>query len=130
MRIWHKKDDRWWVPKATTMISIRRSVNIFFMLLRIWSDDMSCHSPFISSTPAQSILSRLYTDLVEDSLSEFSYDADLAGLSYELFAQLGTITLTLEGYNDKLASLQEVVVDKMTNFQVDPQRFNLLKDKV
>lgn len=75
-------------------------------------------------------MSRLYTDLVEDSLNEYAYDADLAGLSYELYSQLGSIVLTVEGYNDKLAALQEVVIQKMINFQIDPQRFELLKDKV
>lgn len=84
----------------------------------------------MNQTPEQSVLSRLFTDLVEDSLQEFAYDADLAGLAFELHAQLGSIVLTIEGYNDKLVTLHDVVVSKMANFQVDPQRFELLKDKV
>ncbi|GAA5890262.1 hypothetical protein JCM6882_008774 [Rhodosporidiobolus microsporus] len=109
-RVWHKKDDRWWVPRAGA-----------FFLLR---------NPLIDSTPSNSILSRLFTELIRDSLTEYAYDAELAGLSYN-FDQAGDgILLTVDGYNDKLSVLVERVVRRMKDFKVDEARFEIVRDQL
>jgi insulysin len=109
-RLWHKKDDRWWLPRASAHFSIK--------------------VPAIAASPEASIKARLFTDLVEDSLNEYSYDADLAGLSYSLHSQLDHFVLSVEGYNDKLPVLQKVVLERLVDFKVEPQRFELIKDRV
>ncbi|KAM3582295.1 metalloprotease [Umbelopsis sp. WA50703] len=45
---------------------------------------------------------RLYTDLLKDSLNEYSYDAEVAGLHYNIENQLEGMLLGIGGYNDKL----------------------------
>ena len=109
-RLWYKKDDRWWVPRASA-----------FFLLR---------SPLIDDTALNSVKSRFFTELIRDSLTEYSYDAELAGLSYTFDSQADGILLTVDGYNDKLAVLAKVVFEKIRSLQVDPQRFTIIKDQV
>lgn len=38
--------------------------------------------------------------------------------------------LLVKGYNDKLHVLLEKIMERMTSFQVDPKRFEILKDAV
>ena len=38
--------------------------------------------------------------------------------------------LNLQGYNDKQHILLQKVLDKMTSFEIDPQRFNILLENV
>jgi insulysin len=68
--------------------------------------------------------------LLKDSLTEYAYDAEVAGLSYNIENQLEGMLLAMGGYNDKLAVLLEKVIQKMRHFQVDPERFRLLKDQL
>ena len=93
-------------------------------------DPDSAGRPVLNKDAAASIMARLYTDLVDDSLTEYSYDAELAGLSYGLHASLDHITLSVEGYNDKLSELHRVVVQRIASIQIDPKRFALIKDRV
>lgn len=65
-----------------------------------------------------------------DAMSEYSYDADLAGLSYKLDTQADGVLMTIDGYNDKLAVLTKVVLEKMATLQVDPKRFEIIKDQI
>ncbi|SJX63498.1 related to STE23-Metalloprotease involved in a-factor processing [Sporisorium reilianum f. sp. reilianum] len=110
MRVWHKLDDRFGLPKA----------NVFFVL----------RNPLINATPSTSIKTRMLIELISDSLVEYSYDATLAGLSYMLDSQDQSLALSLSGYNDKIPVLARSILDKLANFQVDPRRFELVKDRV
>ena len=44
--------------------------------------DFQC--PEAYSSPDQAVMTRLFTSLIEDELSELSYDAELAGLRYSV----------------------------------------------
>ncbi|KAI7895156.1 Metalloenzyme, LuxS/M16 peptidase-like protein [Mucor mucedo] len=110
LRLWHKKDDTFWVPRANVWILLR--------------------SPLAYATPTNCVKTRLYTDLLKDSLNEYAYDAEVAGLCYNIENQLEGMLLAIGGYNDKLPVLLEKVIQKMRDFQVDPERFKLLKDQL
>ena len=81
-------------------------------------------------TPRQATLARLYCDLFRDSITEEVYDAELAGLQYSLEYAGDSITVGSVGYNDKLPMLTEKMVTMMKAFQVDPERFAIIKDQV
>ncbi|KAJ3740513.1 insulin-degrading enzyme [Lentinula detonsa] len=104
--LWHKKDDRFWVPKAHVMIDIR--------------------SPVSNSSARSAALTRLFTDLVTDSLEEFSYDASLAGLSYSCTSHTKGMYVTLQGYNDKMSVLVQHVLDKVKSLEVRPDRLRVI----
>ncbi|KAM0753884.1 hypothetical protein T439DRAFT_338697 [Meredithblackwellia eburnea MCA 4105] len=109
-RVWHKKDDRWWVPRAAA-----------FFLLR---------SPIVDNTAFNAVHSKLATQVIQDSLQEYAYDAEIAGLSYGFDTQGDGITVSIDGYNDKLSVLAGVVFDKIKNFKVDAQTFERMKDRL
>lgn len=89
-----------------------------------------CDSPVIDNSALNSVNSRFVTELVRDGLTEYSYDAELAGLSYTFDSQADGIVLTVDGYNDKLAVLAKVVFEQMKSLKVDPKRFEIIKDQV
>ncbi|KAF9425755.1 Insulinase (Peptidase M16) [Entomortierella beljakovae] len=109
-RIWHKKDDVFWVPK----------VNMYFQL----------KSPLSYSSPSNNVKTRLYVNLLKDALNEYAYDADLAGLLYSLDTTIEGMILSVEGYNDKAHVLLQKVVEKMKNLVIDPERFHLIQDQM
>ncbi|CAG8509238.1 15851_t:CDS:10, partial [Racocetra persica] len=111
-RLWHKKDDTFWVPKVSS----------YFLL----------KSPLAyAPSPSNCIKTRLYTELVKDNLTEYSYNADLAGLRYDIDTQREGILLTIKGYNDKLHVLLKDIVDAMNpKFIIYPGRFEKVKERL
>jgi insulysin len=110
VRLWYKKDDRFWVPKATVEISLR--------------------NPLVWATPANIIKTKLYGELVQDSLDEYSYDAELAGLDYHLSANILGMDISVSGYNDKMSALLDKVLNTMRGLQVNQDRFNIIKERL
>ncbi|KAJ3300130.1 Insulinase (Peptidase M16) [Borealophlyctis nickersoniae] len=110
VRMWYKKDDTYWVPKANVWFSLK--------------------SPLSYVSPLTCTETRLYTDLLHDALNEFSYYAEVAGLSYSLENNTEGMVLNLEGYNDKLPNLLTKIVQKMAGLKVDPERFKFIKEQL
>ncbi|KAI0780630.1 insulin-degrading enzyme [Trametes elegans] len=107
--VWHKKDDQFWVPKAQVIMDIR--------------------SPVPNSSARAFVMTRLFADLVTDSLTEFAYDADLAGLSYNFGGHALGCYMTLNGYNDKLHVLAKDVLERVRTLKVSPERLAVIKDQ-
>ncbi|KAF9108592.1 Insulinase (Peptidase M16) [Mortierella sp. GBA35] len=109
-RLWHKKDDIFWVPK----------VNINFLF----------RAPLAAANPSNLVKAMLYVALVKDSLNEETYAAQMAGLTYTLDSSIKGIKLSIKGYNDKAHLLLERIIHTMRNLQVEPDRFSRIKDQV
>lgn len=109
-RLWHKKDDQFFLPKANV-----------FMLLR---------SPLIDATPANAVKSRIFVELLKDAMTEYAYDAELAGLGYNIEASQDGLSISVDGYNDKLPVLLKYVLKAVKDFQIDSTRFEMVKDMV
>lgn len=73
---------------------------------------------------------RLYSDIVNDTLSEYSYDADIAGLSYKFMQHPSGLFVSMSGYNDKMAVLVQHVLEKIKGLVVNPQRLAVMKEQV
>lgn len=110
VRLWYKKDDRFWVPKATVHITLR--------------------NPLVWATPANHVKTKLYCELVRDALVEYSYDAELAGLDYNLSASIFGLEISVGGYNDKMSVLLDKVVTTMRDLVVNPDRFRIVKERL
>ena len=67
--------------------------------------------------------------MLKDSLSEFGYDAELAGMSYSASGTIHGIDFSVNGYNEKIAELMYAIVNRMVTMQIDPVRFPLIKDQ-
>ncbi|RIA87179.1 Metalloenzyme, LuxS/M16 peptidase-like protein [Glomus cerebriforme] len=109
-RLWYKKDDTFWVPKANICLMFK--------------------SPLAYTTPIHHVKTELYTELVKDALNECLYNAEITGLGYDLYYQNQGLVLIVNGYNDKLSILLEKVVIKMKNLKIDPERFSLIKERI
>ncbi|KAL7284357.1 hypothetical protein ACG7TL_001646 [Trametes sanguinea] len=108
--LWHKKDDQFWAPKVHVRIDIK--------------------SPLAYATVRHAMMSRLLVDLVDDALAEIAYDATLAGLSYSVTNQLEGLAVSVAGYNDKIHVLLHTVLEKLCGLQVQPERFNVIRENV
>ncbi|KAK3340911.1 Metalloenzyme, LuxS/M16 peptidase-like protein [Neurospora tetraspora] len=110
VRTWYKKDDTFWVPKANLIVSMK--------------------SPLIHASAENVVKARLFTDHVKDALEEFSYDADLAGLSYLVSLDSRGLFVEVSGYNDKLSLLLERVLITMRDLEVRDDRFDIIKERL
>jgi insulysin len=75
-------------------------------------------------------LIRLFSDLVNDSLTEFAYDADLAGLSYNFASNTLGVSISVKGYNDKLPVLAGTLLEKIKGLKIKPERLSVVKEQV
>ncbi|RKP06928.1 Metalloenzyme, LuxS/M16 peptidase-like protein [Thamnocephalis sphaerospora] len=116
LRLWYKKDDTFWVPKVYSWFLLK-STNSELKLL-------------IASACPRGVLGRLYAELLRDSLNEYTYDAEVAGLVYGFDVQQEGILLSVEGYSHKLPLLTEKIVQRVRTLEIDPARFALIKEQL
>ena len=109
-RTWWKKDDRFWVPKGNVFITLR--------------------NPLAGAMPGNFVKARMYCELVKDALVEYSYDAEIAGLEYELANYTLGLDIAVSGYSDKMSVLLEKVLVSMRDLRVEPDRFRIVKERV
>ncbi|KAK2166408.1 hypothetical protein LSH36_39g02052 [Paralvinella palmiformis] len=107
-KVWYKQDDKYLMPKAC--------INVEFF------------SPHAYMDPLCTNLTYMFVALFKDALNEYAYAAELAGLGYDLHNTIYGLTLSLKGYNDKQHILLQKVIEKMTSFKIDGQRFDILKE--
>ncbi|KAJ3143098.1 Insulinase (Peptidase M16) [Physocladia obscura] len=110
IRVWHKKDDTFWQPKAKVAFTFK--------------------SPIAYVTPATCVLTRLYTDCLMDQLNEFSYYAHVCGLDYYMTNSTEGIELSISGYNDKLSHLLERILQLAKTLNIDEKRFSAIKEEL
>ncbi|CUS07597.1 unnamed protein product [Tuber aestivum] len=109
-RIWYKKDDTFWVPKANLNCTLR--------------------NPLAYSTPGNTVRAVLYCRLVKDAFNEYAYDAEIAGLDYNLWGHSLGLDVEISGYNDKMPVLLEKLLLKMRDLEITPDRFKVVKDRM
>lgn len=75
-------------------------------------------------------MSALLIHLVNDSLAEFSYDAELTGLTYHLQSTTHGVEIYLSGYQDKQPVLLSRILEKFAVLNIDVTRFADVKDRL
>lgn len=75
-------------------------------------------------------MTRLFADLVRDSLTEDTYDAALAGLSYGVHSNMLGIHVSTSGYNDKQHVFLELILQRIRDLEIKEERLVVMKDKV
>jgi len=69
--------------------------------------------------------------LITDALTEYSYDASLAGLNYTLgFDEDGNLILQTGGYTDKMLALLQHLLETSRSHQVQEDRLKVFKEEV
>jgi insulysin len=110
VRIWWKKDDQFWVPKANAHIYFR--------------------TPITHVTARVLLMCTLYRELVNDALVEYSYDADISGLVYDFSNHISGLSVTVSGYNDKLHVLLEKVLLSVRDLEIKQDRFDIIHERM
>ena len=96
-------------------------------------------NPLISFDPVSLNMTNLFAKLFTDSLSEYSYQAELADLECELAGSMFNSTrlqpvcglgLSFSGFNDKMGVFLKNFFERLATFTIDPQRFAKLKESV
>lgn len=109
-RIWYKKDDRFWVPQGNMQMTLR--------------------NPLCNLSSRTLVMAQVFVDLVSDVLNEYAYDAEIAGLEYDLLAYSAGFNLVIKGYNDKMHVLLEKVLSTMRDVEIREDRFEIVKDRL
>lgn len=107
-RVWFKQDDEFLLPKA--------NLSFEFVSPLAYLDPVSCNMTY------------MFVQLFKDAINEYAYAAELAGLRWELSNTKYGMILGIGGYNDKQHVLLDKISEKLTNFKIDPKRFNILKE--
>lgn len=106
MRVWYKQDTEFLKPKSFIAFDFSNPI--------VYSDPLNCN------------LTHLFVQLFKDSLTEFLYSAELAGLRLTVSNTTSGISLLINGYSDKQNKFLETILDKMFNFKVDEKRFEIM----
>jgi insulysin len=93
IRLWHKMDRYWRVPKAFVRVALL--------------------SPSTYSSPRSMTLNRIYQRVLNDDLNSFVYDASVAGCSYKVSCVPNGYRISVRGYNEKLPFLLDTLTTRM-----------------
>lgn len=108
MEVHHKLDRTYKRPKAAMLILLS--------------------TPLVYRSPFCAVLANLFTLLLEDALSEYSYPAERAGFMFQLDQATTGLRLYIMGYNHRIDVLLSTVLRKITSLTVVPTRFAMQKD--
>ena len=113
--VYFKQDDKFGEPKNFLIFELLTS---------------KCYS-----SPKNAVLAQLYQTCARDSLDEYTYDASLAGLFYDVQILPRGVRLTFGGYSDKLGKFATYVADKLSRnvrsvLPRTEEEFNRYKDNI
>ncbi|BEU02858.1 peptidase M16 [Agarivorans sp. OAG1] len=76
------------------------------------------------------VCTRLMVELMLDHLSEMTYQAEIAGMSYQLYAHQGGYTLHLSGFSDKQILLLKMIMNNRLFGHFERKRFGIIKQQL
>ncbi|MGR5220171.1 insulinase family protein [Vibrio parahaemolyticus] len=106
-RLWHLQDNQFKVPKGVVFIAI--------------------DSPHSVNSPKSIVKTRLCVEMFLDSLSEETYQAEVAGLGYDMYAHQGGVTLSITGFSKKQPELLAMILKRFASREFNPERFASIK---
>jgi insulysin len=118
IRVWHKMDTSWRVPKSYIRLALL--------------------SPEVYNSPRSMTLNRIFQRVLNDDLNSFVYDASVAGCSYRVSCAPNGYRITVRGYSEKLSFLLDTLTTRIlslieemkTGNPVLQERFNTAKESL
>ena len=107
LQLWYKPIDRFKLPKATAYYSFQNAA--------------------LQADIRSAVLTSLYVAMLNDSLNEWVYPAQMAGLSYGFYSHARGLTLKLSGFNDKQPQLLQQLTQRMLSAQFSEAQFQRIK---
>jgi insulysin len=93
LKMWHKLDRTFKVPKTSLQLMLT--------------------TPTPYKSPRSMTLMRIYVKVLEDDLNSYIYDASLAGCTARVTCLPSGISVSVNGYSEKLPHLLDVVTGRM-----------------
>lgn len=72
----------------------------------------------------------LFIKLLDDALSEITYDASISGLWLSITNHSEGLDIRIHGYNDKLSVLLDMVLDNLKNIDIQQNRLDVFIEEV
>ena len=109
-RLWHMQDQTFPVPKGVLYIAI--------------------DSPHAVASARNIVMTRLCVEMFLDSLAEETYQAEIAGMGYNLYAHQGGVTLSISGFSEKQPQLLSMIISKFAQRHFSDARFANIKTQL
>uniref|UniRef100_A0A2R5LLC9 Putative secreted/periplasmic zn-dependent peptidase n=1 Tax=Ornithodoros turicata TaxID=34597 RepID=A0A2R5LLC9_9ACAR len=106
-RLWFKQDNKFNVPKAC----------VYFHLI----------SSTLRTSPENAVLLDLFVDVLDQNMSQETNAAECASLDFAIYGNDTGLVIQVEGFNEKLPVLFDVILDHLANFEVQEDLFENLK---
>lgn len=110
LQLWHLQDAQFRVPKG----------HIFLSLVL----------PQATSNRFAFAHARVWCELVLDKLSEKCYDAEVAGIHFNLYPQQSGISIHISGFSERQPELLAVILNELTDFNFSAQRFAIIRHQL
>jgi secreted Zn-dependent insulinase-like peptidase len=107
LQAWHLQDPDFRVPKGHLYLSLVL--------------------PDATKSLAAFARTRLWCELVLDKLNERCYDAEVAGISFNLYPQQSGISIHLSGFSERQPELLAKVLQALTDFKFAETQFNAIQ---
>ncbi|WP_432459190.1 insulinase family protein [Agarivorans sp. QJM3NY_25] len=109
-RLWFSNEPEFKVPKGHLYLSV--------------------DSSYAVASVRNIVCTRLMVELMLDHLSEMTYQAEIAGMSYQLYAHQGGYTLHLSGFSDKQILLLKMILNNRKFGHFERARFDIIKQQL
>lgn len=109
-KLWHLQDVEFRVPKGVIYIAI--------------------DSPHAVANPRNIVKTRLCVEMFLDSLATDTYQAEIAGMGYNMYAHQGGVTLTISGFSQKQPELMQLILSRFAERDFSATRFDNIKQQL
>lgn len=109
-RLWHLQDTEFRVPKGVIYIAI--------------------DSPHSVASTRNIVMTRLCVEMFLDSLAKETYQAEIAGMSYNMYAHQGGVTLSISGFSQKQPELMKMILERFARRAFSQSRFDSIKQQL
>ncbi|MEL7290949.1 MAG: insulinase family protein [Pseudomonadota bacterium] len=109
-KLWHLQDTEFRVPKGVVYVAI--------------------DSPHAVANPRNIVKTRLCVEMFLDSLATDTYQAEIAGMGYNMYAHQGGVTLTLSGFSQHQPELMKLILSRFAKRDFSQQRFTSIKQQL
>ncbi|CAG9000983.1 MAG: Protease 3 [Candidatus Celerinatantimonas neptuna] len=109
-RLWYQQDSEFKIPKGHIYLSV--------------------DSAFSVQSIDHIVRSRFAVEMLLDHLTETTYQAEIAGMSYQIYAHQGGYTIHTAGFNERQLELLKMILNERLFGHFDPGRFDIIKQQL
>lgn len=91
---------------------------------------VSMESPAIGADIKTRAMSRVLIEMLQDHLTDLTYQAEMAGLGYDLFAHASGMSLHMGGFSGRQSFLLELVLANLISPQLQENRFREIRNQL